>query len=563
MPIESPAIPLQFGEFVPEEKIGQGGICEVYRARQPSLDRRVAIKVLRHHFLANTDLRRRFVREAKILARLSHPNIIHVIDAGTEGDWAYYVMEYVEGIDYKQILRDKETTLNEKLGIIIQTLQGLEYAHNNGVIHRDLKPANIMVDHEGHARLTDFGIAHLFARPIGDSRSGAGEQETQTGDMMGTPAYMAPEQRTSAKNVDVRSDIFSMGVILYETITGKKPLGRVRQPSELNHNAPKSLDEIILTCLEQDPADRHQSAVALKDLLLKAMPHRPGRVEQDGPEFAGVEDFIGCCKFLDTLRGGASPQTYLVENTSDHRLYVIKKITGRGIELGRLRRLAVLKHRHILNVHGAGSDLEKTVIVTDYARGGSLADRLTRRWSEPEVTQFLYEAAQALDFAHKNDIIHGNLRPSNVLFDDNGHVLLADFGLPPIIGKRQPWWRAPEKWPSREGDLFSLGALAYRMLFGDRPRWFSEENLHFPKVRHFIPRETRRILIRLLHQDPEKRCATAEEILLQYTPRSDERTGVPAVRPVAKKVSLPAWVWVLISIAAVIAGTLLAWWKTP
>ncbi|MFC1475477.1 protein kinase [Candidatus Zixiibacteriota bacterium] len=556
MPTKSPAIPLRFGEFIPEEKIGQGGICEVYRARQPALDRQVAVKVLRSNFLTNADLRRRFVSEAKILARLSHPNIIHVIDAGTEGEWAYYVMEYVEGIDYKQILREKEKTLNEKLDIIIQTLKGLEYAHNNGVIHRDLKPANIMVDRAGHARLADFGIAHLFARP-------GAEQETQTGDLMGTPAYMAPEQRTSAKNVDVRSDIFSMGVILYETITGKKPLGRVRPPSELNPEAPRSLDEIVLTCLEQDPDDRHQTAVALKDLLLELKPRRSVGVGRNEPVFTGVEDFIGRCKFLDTLNEGPTSQAYLVENTGDHRLYVIKKITGRGLELGRLRRLAVLKHRHILNVHGAGSDLEKTVIVTDYARGGSLADRLARRWSEPEVTQFLYEAAQALDFAHKNDIVHGNIRPSNVLFDDQGQVLLADFGLPPIVGKRKPWWRAPEKWPSREGDLFALGAIAYRMLFGDRPRWFSEENLYFPKVRNFVPRETRRMLIRLLHQDPEKRCSTAEEILMQYAPRARDGTAVPKVQRAARKVSIPVWLWILISAAAVIVGTILALWRTP
>jgi serine/threonine-protein kinase len=547
---------LQFGEFIPEEKIGQGGICEVYRARQPSLDRRVAIKILRRHFLGNTDLRRRFVREAKILARLNHPHIIHVIDAGTEGEWAYYAMEYIAGIDFKQILRANEKTLDEKLDIICQTLQGLAYAHEHGVVHRDLKPANIMVDRGGHARLTDFGIAHLFARP-------PGEQETHTGDLMGTPAYMAPEQRSSAKNVDARSDIFSLGVILYETITGRKPLGRVRPPTDLNPEAPPALDEIVLSCLEQDPADRPQTAAELRERLLAAQSQGAVGNSPQEPVFTGVEDFVGRCKFLDTINDGPSSQAYLVENTGDHRLFVIKKITGRGIELGRLRRLAVLKHPHILNVHGAGSDLQKTVIVTDYARGGSLADRLSRHWPEEEVIRFMYDAAQALDFAHKNDIVHGNLRPSNILFDDEDRVLLADFGLPPLVGKRKPWWRAPEIRPSRAGDIFALGTIAYRMLFGDRPRWFSEENLHFPKVQQFISRETRRMLVRMLHQNPEKRCASAEEIVAYYAPHFAEKLDKPQVLPTPRKFSLRPWVWVLISFMAIIAGTLIAVWKTP
>jgi serine/threonine-protein kinase len=556
MPTTDSVIPLRFGEFIPEEKIGQGGICEVYRARQPSLDRLVAVKVLHHHLLQIAGLRRRFVQEARILARLSHPHIIHVIDAGTEGEWVYYVMEYVEGTDFKKILHEGNRTVAEKLDILIQTLKGLEYAHHNGVIHRDLKPANIMVDTAGHARLTDFGIAHLFAQP-------GGAEETQTGELMGTPAYMAPEQRTSAKDVDVRSDIYSMGVILYEAVTGKKPVGRVRPPSELNPDAPKFLDEIILTCLEQEPEKRHQTAGALKDLLLETAPQPTGMVEAAEPTFAGVEDFIGCCRFLDTLSKDEASQTFLVENTSDHKLYVIKKITGRSIELSSLRRLAVLKHRHILNIHGAGSDLKKTVVVTDYARGGSLADRLARRWNEPEVTRFLYEAAQAVDFAHKNDIIHGNLRPSNVLFDDQGSVLLADFGIPPLAAKRKPWWRPPERNNSREGDLFALGALAYRMLFGDWPRWFAEDHLHFPKVQTFVSRDTRRMLMRLLHQDAAKRCASAEEILFQYAPRAKDKTSILPLEQDGRRFSLPVWVWLVIAGAAAVAGAVLAFWRVP
>jgi len=554
MTVTSPPIPLQVGEFRLEEKIGQGGICEVYRAYQPSLDRRVAVKILRPHHLNDPELRRRFVREAKILARLSHPNIIHVIDAGAEGDWAWYAMDYIEGIDFKAILQENSSTLSEKLDIIIQTLKGLEYAHNNAVVHRDLKPANIMVDKGGNAHLADFGIAHLFA--------GVGETDaTQTGELMGTPAYMAPEQKSSAKYVDERSDIFSMGVILYETLTGKKPYGLVRRPSEANPVVTTVLDEIALKCLEGEPADRYQSVTELKDRLLEAAP-RPGTASaKPEPVFSGVDNFVGRCKFLDTLQETPSTVSYLVENTGDHQLYVIKKISGRDIELGFLRRLAVLKHSHILNVYGAGSDLQKTVVVTDYARGGSLADRLARRWSDEEVTRFIYEAATALDFAHKNNIVHGNLRPSNFLFDENDSLLVADFGLPPAANKRRPWWRAPENQLSREADLFSLGAVAYHMLYGDRPRWFSDSHLHIPKTQNFVSREIRRLLTGMLHQNPDKRSPSTEEIARLLRPETPDAARSASQQTTIRERQIPVWVWIVVSLAAVLGGAALAYWK--
>jgi serine/threonine-protein kinase len=525
----------------------------VYRAYQPSLDRRVAVKILRPHHLADPELRRRFVREARILAGLSHPNIIHVIDAGTQNGWAYYAMEYVEGTDFKKILREDEMPLPGMLDIIGQVLKGLEYAHTNGVIHRDIKPANIMVDANGNARLADFGIAHLF-------EAGDGEA-TKTGELMGTPAYMAPEQRASATNVDARSDIFSVGVLLYETITGRKPVGHVRPPSELNPDAPRALDAMVLKCLEHNPDDRVQTVAALRGQLVDIVTRMSGGAMLSEPAFPAVDNFVGRCKFLSTIKETPTSVVYLVENIGDHRLYAIKKITGREVELGYLRRLAVLRHPHILTVYGAGSDLLKTVVVTDHARGGALADRLARSWREEEITRFLYEAASALDFAHKNDIVHGNLKPSNILFDERGKTLLADFGLPSVSGKRRPWWRAPENQVSREADMFSLGAIAYHMLYGDRPRWLTEDQLHFPKSQHPVSRETRKLLTRLLEQNPRNRCISAEEVvLLVRPPAAKEAPSLPAGAEKSTRL-IPLWLWMAVSVLALAAGTLFALWQ--
>ena len=553
MSVAATAIPKHLGEFRLEEKIGEGGICEVYRAYQPSLDRRVAIKVLRPHYLADSDLRRRFVREARILAGLSHPNIIHVIDAGTQDGWAYYAMEYVEGTDFKKILRDDKLPLAEMLEIIVQALKGLEYAHGNGVVHRDVKPANIMVDAGGNARLTDFGIAHLFEADDGEP--------TKTGELMGTPAYMAPEQRISARNVDARSDIFSVGVLLYETIVGRKPVGHVRPPSELNPDAPLALNEIVLKCLEHDPAHRYQTVTELKDRLQEITLRISGGAGVADATLPAVDTFIGRCRFLDTIKQTPTSVVYLVENTTNHRLYAIKKITGRDIDVGQFRRLAKLKHPYILPVHGAGSDLRKTVIVTDYARGGSLADRLSRTWREEEVTRFLYEVASALDFAHKNDILHGNLKPSNILFDDRGRALVADFGLPPSSGKRRPWWRAPEGQQSRRVDVFSLGAIAYHLLFGDRPRWIAEDQLHFPQAEQIVSSQMRKLLTSLLEQNPDRRCMSAEQIVMQMRPRAHESAEDEPSPRKKRKIRIPVWLWVAVSLFALAIGAALAWWK--
>ncbi len=547
-------IPKQLGEFRLGEKIGQGGICEVYRAHQASLDRPVAVKILRPRHLADHELSRRFVREAKILAQLSHPNIIHVIDAGTDQERAWYAMEFVEGIDFKQLLRQNKLSLPEKIGIIVQMLHGLQYAHENGVIHRDLKPANIMVDTGGNARLTDFGIAHLLAEADKPD-------STKTGERMGTPAYMAPEQRTSAKNVDIRSDIFSVGVILYEIVTARKPVGRVRRPSELNPIASASLDEVIFRCLEHDPALRPQSARELAQVLTEKNVCRTAQAIETGTEstLAKVDGFIGRCKFLDTLRESSTTSTYVVENTTDRQMYVIKKISGRAIELGSLRRLAALSHPHILKIHGAGSDVKKVVLVTDYARSGSLADRLNRTWTEDEVRQLLAQAAHALDFAHKNGILHGNLRPENVLFDTNDAIRLADFGLPPQLGKRKPWWRAPENRQSRQADLFSLGAIGYRLLYGDRPRWFSADELHFPKTQPPVSGELRDLLSALLQQDPDKRMPTAEQIV-RCLDKSASAQRAEEIRPIHRNI-LPLWAWGLIAAGFLTATAALLWWR--
>jgi len=205
------------GKYQITQRIGRGGMAEVYKAYQPNLARHVAIKMLHMHLLEEETLRSRFEQEAKHIAALDHPNIIRVYDVDREGEVFYIVMEYVEGNTLKHYLKTlyaqgKRLSLSRGLEIILEIAAALAYAHKKGMIHRDVKPANVMLNREGRAILTDFGIAKMTTGP----------QLTMTGALVGTPAYMSPESAQGQKS-DARTDVYSLGVMLYEIATGKLP----------------------------------------------------------------------------------------------------------------------------------------------------------------------------------------------------------------------------------------------------------------------------------------------------------------------------------------------------
>jgi len=210
-------------------------MATVYKGRQVSLDRPVAIKILSKKLTENKEIVERFNREALIIARLTHPNIIHVIDRGVINGMYYFIMDFVSGTDLSKIIKKESYDTNKKVEVIIQVCKAPSFAHKNGIIHRDIKPANILINAEGDALVSDFGIAQLFDKAEG------GEQLTSDGTVMGTIAYMSPEQKVNSKNVASASDIYSLGVVMYELFTGTPPLGRFKPPSEINSSIPKQL----------------------------------------------------------------------------------------------------------------------------------------------------------------------------------------------------------------------------------------------------------------------------------------------------------------------------------
>ena len=237
--------------------IGHGGMSAVFKARQPKLDRVVALKVLPKSLAATPGFAERFHREGRVLARLSHPSIVTVHDFGESGGFAYLVMEFVDGVNLRQAMRAGRFTPEQALKIIPAICDALQFAHTQGVLHRDIKPENILLDTTGRVKIADFGIAKILDEKGGDMLL------TQSGAKLGTAPYMAPEQIEQPSSVDHRADIYSLGVVFYEMLTGELPLGRFAAPSEKSAVG-GNIDEIVFRALEKERGRRQQSAGEFK-----------------------------------------------------------------------------------------------------------------------------------------------------------------------------------------------------------------------------------------------------------------------------------------------------------
>lgn len=244
--------------------IGRGGMGAVYRGVQLSLNRPVAIKLLPAELASSAEFVARFQREAQTLARLQHPGIVAVHDFGrTAEGHLYFIMEFVDGTDLAHLLHTQKLEPEQALELTLQICEALQYAHSQGVVHRDIKPANVLLTQDGRAKLADFGLARPLTATPG---------MTAASRVMGTPEYMAPEQW--AGKVDHRADIYALGVMLYEMLTGTRPQGAFDLPSQKSH-VDARLDDVIVKAMRQAPEQRYQHVSELRDAVQRIRTTRP------------------------------------------------------------------------------------------------------------------------------------------------------------------------------------------------------------------------------------------------------------------------------------------------
>src|ERR1700728_2415572 len=297
------------GRYAVAARIAHGGMATVYLAMDTRLDREVALKVMHADLARDEEFVRRFIGEAKSVARLSHQNVVAVFDQGSDGPFLYLAMEYVPGRTLKEVLRERgRFTPAAALDIMTGVLDGLAAAHASGIVHRDVKPENVLLTVDGRIKVADFGLA----------RAQAAAAHTRSGLIIGTVAYLAPELVTGGVPVGPRSDVYSAGVLLYELLTGRQPYtgetpisvayqhanSDVPRPSALLPEIPASVDRLVLSATERDPAARPADAAAFLNAIRQVRPElsppapmQTGRMapvsHSSGPGPTGLTGMIG------------------------------------------------------------------------------------------------------------------------------------------------------------------------------------------------------------------------------------------------------------------------------
>ncbi len=250
--------------------IGQGGMGAVYKARQKALDRIVALKILPPGIGGDPSFAQRFAREAQALAKLNHPGIVTLYEFGQADGLFYFLMEFVDGVNLRHLLEAGRVSPREALAIVPQICDALQYAHDQGIVHRDIKPENILLDRQGRVKVADFGLAKLVGTEGEPSAAGSLVASTavisEAGHVMGTPQYMAPEQREHPAEVNHRADIYSLGVVFYQMLTGELPGKRVEPPSH-TVRVDVRLDEVVLRALQHEPERRYQQVRQMKSAV--------------------------------------------------------------------------------------------------------------------------------------------------------------------------------------------------------------------------------------------------------------------------------------------------------
>lgn len=441
----------------------EGGMATLYRARQDSLDRPVVVKFLSAENLWDDSAREFFGQESLVIARLSHPNIIKVIDRGINARGRpYFVMEFIDGQDLQETVKNKKLSTNLLVQLLIQVCRGMAFAHKNGVVHRDIKPSNILIDKQSHVHILDFGIALIEAG-----------RKPQAGEIFGTPDYMSPEQFSNPEAIDYRSDFYSLGAMMFHLFTDAKPAEHMGDLDAAMQSLPPDLSKIIAQCLQSDPQKRPASADEIAFRLLKVLQGKHIRAEDRQEAKNALGQLADKFQLLEVISRNKFSAVYLFQDKQRKSLMVVKKRlkSQAGFEIA--GKLQSRQHDNIVRILGTSKNPNAFIVVMEYLAGGNLQDRLVRPSSIKQFLPLAKTLCQTMQDLHAEDICHGNIRPSNILFGKKDQVRLSDFGFDHHYqGSREEDWYQPQGGdiPGRRKDIYSLGVIFHQMLTGELPK---------------------------------------------------------------------------------------------
>ncbi len=578
----NPSAPLSPGvvlgdRYVILQLLGEGGMGTVYKAKDRELDRMVALKVIRSELAGNPEILRRFKQELILARQVTHRNVIRIFDLGIADNVKFITMDFVEGEDLKHVITQKHKFPAEKAcDIVRQICMGLEAAHQEDVIHRDLKPQNIMLDAQGRVYLMDFGLARSLEL-VGMTRTGA---------LIGTPAYMSPEQAKGEK-VDTRTDLFSLGVIFYELLTGvvpyraesmmatliKRSKERPIPPIQIEPSIPINVNDVVMKCLEIKPENRYQNAGAiLQDLGFQSIVQSYANVSPSilpvSPELTPGSQFGPRYRIQSVLGEGGMGKVYKAHDSDLDRIVALKlvrtELSNNPNSMERLKQELLLAsritHKNILRIHDLGDVAGRKFISMAYVDGKDLHGIIATEGRVPlqRAIALARQLCFALEAAHSEGVVHRDLKPENVLIDRNDQVYVSDFGLaksletPSVLMTAvgdvlgTPRYMSPEQAESKQADqrsdLYAFGLIFYEMVTGDLP-FGSESAIQTmyqrvtmdPKSPQLlnpeIPDYLSSIILRCLERDPARRYQNAKEILkdLDRSEASTDEIPVPSV----------------------------------
>jgi serine/threonine protein kinase len=554
-------------------RLDQGGMGVVYRARQVNLQRIVALKMIRAQGCPDGQLLARFRIEATAVARLDHPHIVRIHDFGEQNGQPYFAMEFVAGGSLAQKLRGSPLPVDQAASLVEALARAMHYAHQQNIIHRDLKPANVLLTATGHPKIADFGLAkHLDVD----------QTLTPSTAVMGTASYMAPEQAEGHTGaVGPLTDVYALGAILYETLTGKPPFKAATReltiiqvlteepvpPTQCRPEVPAELEAVCLKCLEKERWQRYASAEALAEdlrrfrvgetLSIKPLTEWERQVRWGLRAGYDLLEPIGCT---------ALGMVYKARRLQlKDRIVTLKTISAQArdepAKMARFRAeaelVACLQHPNIVHVYDFGECQGQSYFSLESLDGGDLAERcVDTPLPAPQTAQLVETLARATHYAHQQGIIHTDLRPFNVRFTTTGVPKIAGFGLARLLAKREtesPFqgvrrnlsnYMAPEQVEGNAeaigpaSDVHALGAMLYEMLTG-RPPFLADtvqetlaqirtvEPAPPRQIQPDVPHRLEDICMKCLHKDPGKRYTSAELLadeLHRFLDRGQTRT---------------------------------------